>query len=80
MRDNPAHIYRDIAKKIVAKLKENLVMTLEHGKSPDLYWKLEQAIVDAMRYADQTGGERVRLQMQELLKDFDDEDDGSSTS
>ena len=74
MRENPAHIYRDVAKKIVAKLKQNLVETLETGKAPDLYWKLEQAIVDAMKYADGQGCDRTREQMQVIISDFEDND------
>lgn len=79
MRDNPAHLYREVAKKIVAKLKITLVETLEQGKMPDLYWKLEQAIVDAMRHADTMGSDRAREQFTELLKEFD-ENDGTSSS
>jgi len=60
MTENPAHAYRDLARKIVAKMKQNLVETLETGKAPDLYWKLEQAIVDAMKFADSCGCDRTR--------------------
>ena len=77
--ENPALIYRDIARKIAAKVKENVGSTIEHGKSPDLHWKLEQAIVDALRYADQQGAERMRAQYENIMKDFDDKD-GTSTS
>lgn len=77
MRDNPAHAYRDLAKKIVAKLKQNLVETIETGKAPDLYWKLEQAIVEAMKFADGCGSDRTREQMQVIIQDFED-DDGTS--
>lgn len=80
MRDtNPAVLYRDIAKKITAKVKDNLVATLEHGKTPDLYWKLEQAIVDALRYADQFGAERMKTHFERIVKDFE-EGDGTSSS
>ena len=79
MSDNPAHVYRAHAKQIVAKVKQNFVEMLEHGKSPDLYWKLEQAIVDAMRNADANGSERTRRHLVELMTEFD-EDNGSSTS
>ena len=77
MSDNPAHLYREVAKKIVIKLKSTLVDTIEQGKTPDLYWKLEQAIVDAMRYADTQGCERTRVQMQHLMSEFE-ENDGTS--
>lgn len=74
MKDNPAHLYRDVAKKIVAKLKQNLVETIETGKAPDLYWKLEQAIVEAMKVADSCGSERTREQMQAVIRDFETDD------
>lgn len=74
MADNPAHAYRELAKKIVSKTKANLIDALELGRTPDLYWKLEQAIVDAMRYADHCGSERTRQQMEDILIDFEDED------
>lgn len=79
MKDSPAHIYRDIAKKITAKMKDNLVTTLELGKSPDLYWKLEQAIVEAMRYADQCGAERMKVHFETIVEDFED-NDGTASS
>ncbi len=77
--DNPALEYREIAKKIVAKLKVTMVEMIEQGKMPDLYWKLEQAIVDAMRHADTLGCDRTRQQMQAILTEFED-DDGTSAS
>lgn len=79
MRDNPAHLYREVAKKIVAQVKRQILDTLEMGRGPDMYWKLEQAIVDAMRAADGIGAERATAQMTEILKDFE-ADDGTSTS
>lgn len=79
MRGNPALKYRELAKAIVAKLKVSIAETIDQGKMADPYWKLEQAIVDAMRIGDTEGSERTREQMLELLKEFD-ENDGSSSS
>lgn len=78
MKDNPAHVYRDIAKKIVAKLRENLTLMVEQGKAPDLYWKPEQAIIEAMRYADQCGAERMKEHFENMMADFDNQDGPSS--
>lgn len=77
--DNPAHLYRAVAKQIVLKLKQSMADNLEQGRMADPHWKLEQAIVDAMREADVMGCERTRQQFTDLMSDFED-DDGTSIS
>jgi hypothetical protein len=72
--ENPAHIYRDITKKITAKLRENLAATLDAGKSPDLYWKLEHAIMEAMKFADALGVSRTMARLESIIADFDNND------
>lgn len=78
MSEGVAHVYREIAKRIVAKAKETLFMTLEQGKTPDLHWKLEQAIIEALRYADQKGAERMKTHFEGIVQDFEDNDGTSS--
>ncbi len=76
---NPAHIYRQIAKKIVTKLKDNLAKTIDKGSTPDLYFSLEHSIIEALRYADQQGELRSREYYIKLMQEFDGED-GTPTS
>lgn len=78
MRDNPAHLYRTAAKRIIAKFKETMVDLLDQGRTPDLYWKMEQAIVDAMKVADQMGCDRTRTQLMDIMKEFEGNDGSSS--
>ena len=78
MSENPVHHYREVAKAIVTKLKSTMVETLETGKMADPYWKLEQAIVDAMKHADEIGSERTQQKMTAVLSEFNDENGTSS--
>lgn len=75
---NPAILYREIAKKIVTKLKDNLIQVIELGKSPDLYWKLEQNIVEALRFADSNATHRTLSHLTDVITDFEDDDGKSS--
>lgn len=74
MAGNPAHLYREMAKAIVEKVKANLIQALQKGMPDDPYWKLEQAIVDAMRHADGMGGDRVREEFMVKIREFEEED------
>jgi hypothetical protein len=74
MADNPAFLYRQTAQAIVEKVKANLTQALVKGASDDPYWRLEQAIVDAMRHADGIGAERVRQEFMVKIKEFEEED------
>jgi glutaredoxin-related protein len=74
MAGNPAHLYREMAKAIVEKVKANQIQALIKGMPDDPYWRLEQAIVDAMRHADGMGAERVREEFMVKIKDFEEED------
>lgn len=76
---NPAHDYRKIAKTIVEKFKDNLLKTIETGQAPDLYWKLEQAIADALKYVDMRTDKRVRAEVEQIIKEFD-RDNGTTSS
>jgi len=77
MSTNPAHLYRDLARSLVKKLTDNVVKTIETGKSPDLYFSLERSLLEALKYADKLGAARERESLLKTLKEFD-EDDGNA--
>lgn len=66
--------YKKIAKTIVEKLQETIRQTISSGTSPDLYWKLEKAIEDALKYVAHNTEQRVRKNITGIIKEFDDDD------
>lgn len=70
--------YKKIARTIAEKFKENLNKTITPGQAPDLYWKLEDAIVEALKYVDKKTAQRIRSEINELIKDFDEQNGTSS--
>lgn len=70
----PTQMYREVARAIVGKLKENLIETLEQGRMADPYWKLESAIIEAMRLADSTATNRTMAHLATIITDFEDND------
>lgn len=79
MEKNITEHYREIAQDIVRKLILSVTSTIEQKKMPDLYWKLEQAIVDALKEADRNGVNRTTEKMAVIMKEFDTEN-GTSES
>lgn len=79
MEKNITEHYREIAQDIVRKLILSVTSTIEQKKMPDLYWKLEQAIVDALKEADRNGVNRTTEKMAVIMKEFD-LDNGTSES
>jgi hypothetical protein len=70
-------IYKEIAKKLTTKLIDNLAKTIQQGQLPDLYWKLETSILEALKYADSQGALRAKEQCKRVLDEFN-ADDGTS--
>lgn len=73
MKQNPAHIYREIAKRIVERTKANIVKAIER-KEPDLYFSLEGDIMEALKYADKLGAAREYERMATVMREFDEKD------
>lgn len=67
-------LYRSVAKKLTEKLLDNIVKTIERGKSPDLYWKLEKSIFETLKWAHKQGDLEAKEKYLEILKDFEDQD------
>lgn len=72
MKQNPAHLYREIAKKIVERVKNNIANSLRKGQT-DLHFDLENDIVQALKYADKLGSSREYERMADIMKEFDSE-------
>ena len=66
--------YKKIAKVIVQKERDNLVKTIETGQTPDLYWKLELAIIDALKYVAKNTELKVKNEIFNIIQDFDKND------
>jgi hypothetical protein len=66
--------YRELSTKLTVKLIDNIVKTLTTGECPDLYWKLEKTILEALKYADTKGALRAKKELEGLIKDFDSQD------
>jgi hypothetical protein len=68
--------YQTVARNIVKKLKENIEKTISKGESPDLYWNLENAIIQAMRDVEADTARATKEEVLKLIKEFD-EDNGT---
>lgn len=70
--------YKKIAQAIVKKETENLNKTIAKGQCPDLSWKLEEAIVDALIYVAKVTTENMKEQVKAIIDDFDSNDGTSN--
>lgn len=66
--------YQKIARAIVKKEAENIAKTIEKGQCPDLHWKLEAAIVDALKYVANIVEKETKMEFFDIIKDFDNND------
>lgn len=66
--------YQKIAREIVKRETENLVKTITKGQCPDLHWKLEIAIADALKYVANLVEKETKMAIFEIIKDFDNND------
>ena len=69
--DSPHKIYKEVAEKLVAKLLDNLTKTTKKDESPDLHWKMEKAILEALKWAHRQGDAQAKEKYLSILKDFD---------
>lgn len=69
--------YRELAKRLAAKIADNVLKTLSTGHSPDLYFKPEEAIYKALMIAEAKGIEKGKREYLYLLQDFESEDGNS---
>ena len=73
--------HKKVAKKILEQLVQNITLTVTQGKTPDLYWDLENAIVDALKYTEKRASKaavertesRLRTEFQTLLKEYNND-------
>lgn len=72
-RTNQIEVYQNIASKLVARAKDNVVKVI-NGQAPELMWNLEDAITEAMKYAHNCGIEEAEAKFDKLMKEFDHED------
>lgn len=79
MQDDLDSLYGQVAGAIVARLKKAVSDTIEYGSVPDLTWRLERAIFDALVQADEFGCQRTRAQFKNFINEFD-QDDGTSSN
>lgn len=77
-RSKQIEVYQNIASKLVSRARENVTKVI-NGQAPELVWNLEDAIVEAMKYAHNSGIEEAEAKFEKLMKEFDHED-GSSAS
>ena len=66
--------YKKIARTIVKQQTENLVKTMQTGQCADLHWKLENAIVDALKYVAKNTEKQVKMELFNIIQDFDSND------
>ena len=71
-------LYKKASKKVVNKLIDDLARLLKEGDVPDLYWKLEKAIFEALKWAHKQGDEEAKTKYLQLLKDFESKDGTSN--
>lgn len=66
--------YKKIAKSIVDKHQTNICKTIQKGQSPDLYWSLEAAIEDALKYVAKNVISATRADIHRIIEEFDKND------
>ena len=69
---------RIIAQNIVKKTIENVNAVIAPNKQPNLYFDLQKAIEDALRYVQVNTELNVRADVYQIIKEFDGEDGTSS--
>lgn len=70
--------YRTRAQGIVKRLTDNVSKTVKKGEVPDLYFDLETEIVRALEEAHNFGAQVEADRIQEIIKDFDEDDGGTN--
>ncbi len=63
--------YQKVARTIVRKEAENIVKTINKGYTPDLHWKLEIAIINALRDVVSITEENIKQEIFDIIKEFD---------
>lgn len=68
-----------IAKRITAQLKEQTCRLVDQHSIPDMGWSLEKAIIQALDFVQYKTEKRVRGEIEQIIRDFDNESGTTSS-